>query len=268
MDDESIFAEAIMMPSPEERAAWLSAACDAGPAQLSRIEQLLQSHFYPDPFLDGLPHELTIKAVAELAEEAVGSEIGPYRLLRRIGEGGMGVVYEAEQTSPVQRRVALKVIKPGMDTTRIIARLRVEWQTVAIMDHPNITRMLDAGTTESGLPYFVMELINGVPITQYCDKCLLSIRERLVLFVTLCEAVQHAHQKGIIHRDLKPGNVLVELQGGAPKVIDFGVAKAIAQHSIDRIEHTDFTQTIGTPLYMSPEQATFGNQDIDTRSDV
>lgn len=268
MDDESIFAQAIRLTSPEERAVWLSGACDAEPAQQSRIEQLLQSHFCPDPFLDGLPPELTITAVTELAEEAVGSTIGPYRLLRRIGEGGVGVVYEAEQRSPVQRRVALKVIKPGMDTTKIIAQLQAERQTVAIMDHPNITRMLDAGTTESGLPYFVMELINGVPITQFCDTCSLSIRERLVLFVTLCEAVQHAHQKGIIHRDLKPGNVLVELQGGALKVIDFGVARAIAQDSIDRMEHTDFSQTIGTPLYMSPEQATYGNQDIDTRSDV
>lgn len=268
MDDEAIFAQAILITSPEQRADYLDGACDAGLGQRFRIEQLLQSHFQPDPFLDGLPQDLTVTAAMELAEESVGCEIGPYRLLERIGEGGMGVVYKAEQSKPVQRRVALKVIKPGMDTAKVIARLEVERQTLAIMDHPNIARMLDAGTTESGLPYFVMELVNGVPITEFCDTAKYSVRERLVICVTLCQAIQHAHQKGIIHRDLKPGNVLVELQNGAPKVIDFGVAKAIAQHSTDRMQHTDFAQTVGTPLYMSPEQATYANQDIDTRSDV
>ena len=268
MDDEAIFAQAILITSPAERAVYLDGACDAGGGQRFRIEQLLQAYFQPDPFLDGLPQDLTVTAAMELAEESVGCEIGPYRLLERIGEGGMGVVYKAEQSKPVQRRVALKVIKPGMDTAKVIARLEVERQTLAIMDHPNIARMLDAGTTESGLPYFVMELVNGVPITEFCDTVKHSVRERLVIFVTLCQAIQHAHQKGIIHRDLKPGNVLVELQNGAPKVIDFGVAKAIAQHSTDRMQHTDFAQTVGTPLYMSPEQATYANQDIDTRSDV
>jgi len=270
MNDESIFAKAIEIPSETDRISWLDQACAANPDRRLRIDQLLQSHFDPDPFFDTLPSDLTTIAARDMAEELVGSRIGPYQLLRRLGEGGMGVVYEAEQFTPIRRRVALKVIKPGMDTAKVIARLESERQTLAIMEHPNIAKMLDAGTTDTGLPYFVMELVNGIPITEFCDANTLSLRARLTLFTTLCQAVQHAHQKGIIHRDLKPSNVLVELRDGAPspKVIDFGIAKAIAQHADDRILYTESNQTVGTPLYMSPEQATRSNLDIDTRTDI
>ena len=270
MEDEVILEQAMAMSSEELRTAFLSASCRDAPEQRWRIERLLYAHFHPDPCLDTLAQDFAEIAAMELAEESLGSWTGPYQLLQRIGEGGMGVVYEAEQVAPIRRRVALKVIKPGMDSAKIIARLEAERQTLAIMDHPNIARMLDAGTTDAGLPYFVMELVDGVPITDFCDTGVLTIRERLIMFVTLCQAVQHAHQKGIIHRDLKPGKVLVEVRDDvpSPKVIDFGVAKAISPHSSDRMLHTELTQTIGTPLYMSPEQATQSNPDIDTRSDV
>ena len=196
--------------------------------------------------------------------------IGPYKLLEQIGEGGMGVVFMAEQTRPVQRRVALKIIKAGMDTRQVVARFEAERQALAMMDHPNIARVLDAGATDTGRPYFVMELVRGVPMTEFCNQKSLSIRERLELFVTVCQAVQHAHQKGIIHRDIKPTNVLVTLHDGRPviKVIDFGVAKATGQKLTDKTLFTGFTQMIGTPLYMSPEQAEMTSQDIDTRSDI
>jgi len=270
MDDESIFSQAIEIRSDEDRSVWLDQACVGCPDRRFRIDRLLKSHYEPDPFFESLPADLTANAARDLAEEMVGSRIGPYQLLRRLGEGGMGVVYEAEQFEPIRRRVALKVIKPGMDTAKVIARLEAERQTLAIMEHPNIAKMLDAGTTETGLPYFVMELVNGSPITEFCDANTLSLRARLILFTTLCQAVQHAHQKGIIHRDLKPGNVLVELRDRvpSPKVIDFGIAKAIAQHADDRILYTESNQTVGTPLYMSPEQATRSDLDIDTRTDV
>ena len=202
--------------------------------------------------------------------ERPGTIIGPYKLLEQIGEGGMGVVFMAEQTQPIQRKVALKIIKPGMDTQQVIARFEAERQALALMDHPNIARVLDAGTTESGRPYFVMELVRGVPVTDYCDRHRLSIRERLELFVTICQAVQHAHQKGIIHRDLKPTNVLVTQHDGRPlvKVIDFGVAKATGQKLTEKTLFTGFAQLIGTPLYMSPEQAELSAPDVDTRSDI
>ena len=183
----------------------------------------------------------------------------------------MGVVYMAEQMQPVRRKVALKIIKPGMDTRQVIARFEAERQALAMMDHPNIARVLDAGATESGRPYFVMELVRGIPITEYCDRNRLSIAERLDLFVLVCQAVQHAHQKGIIHRDLKPSNVLVTLHDGVPvpKVIDFGIAKATGQQSLtDKTLFTGFAQLIGTPLYMSPEQAELSGIDVDTRSDI
>ena len=202
--------------------------------------------------------------------EGPGTVIGPYKLLQQIGEGGMGVVFMAEQTEPLQRTVALKIIKPGMDTRQVIARFEAERQAVAMMDHPNIAKVLDAGTTDSGRPYFVMELVKGVPITKYCDEKHLPLRERLELFVPVCQAVQHAHQKGIIHRDIKPTNVLVaEYDDHAvPKVIDFGVAKATAQKLTERTMFTEFGQVIGTMEYMSPEQAKFNQLDIDTRSDI
>ena len=199
-----------------------------------------------------------------------GTIVGHYKLLEQIGEGGMGAVYVAEQSRPFRRRVALKIIKPGMDSQQVIARFEAERQTLAIMDHPNIAKVLDAGTTEAGLPYFVMELVKGTTITEFCDAQKLGTRQRLKLFATLCQAVQHAHQKGIIHRDIKPSNVLVEVHDvvPVPKVIDFGVAKAMGQQLTDKTLYTGFAQMVGTPLYMSPEQAGQSSVDIDTRSDV
>jgi eukaryotic-like serine/threonine-protein kinase len=208
--------------------------------------------------------------VAAPIAERPGSKIGNYKLLEQIGEGGFGLVFVAEQERPVRRRVALKIIKPGMDTREVVARFEAERQALALMDHPNIARVIDGGTTESGRPYFVMELVRGIPITDYCDQHHLGPRERLELFVSVCQAVQHAHQKGIIHRDIKPSNVLVMLQDGKPlvKVIDFGIAKALYQPLTEKTIVTKLAQMIGTPLYMSPEQAEMGGLDIDTRSDV
>jgi len=202
--------------------------------------------------------------------EGPGTRIGPYKLLQEIGEGGMGVVYMAEQEKPVRRRVALKIIKPGMDTSQVIARFEAERQALALMDHQHIAKVLDAGATDTGRPYFVMELVRGVPITDYCDRNQLTPKERLELFVPVCNAIQHAHQKGIIHRDIKPSNVLVTLYDGKPvaKVIDFGVAKATDQRLTERTMFTQFGQVIGTLEYMSPEQAEMGALDIDSRSDI
>src|SRR5437762_2908021 len=197
--------------------------------------------------------------------------IGRYKLLEKVGEGGFGVVYVAEQREPVKRRVALKIIKLGMDTTQVIARFEAERQALALMDHPNIARVLEAGATDTGRPYFVMELVRGIKITDYCDKHNLPTRERLDLFVQICQAVQHAHQKGVIHRDLKPSNILVTLRDGIPipKVIDFGIAKATTdQRLTDKTLFTAFEQFIGTPAYMSPEQAEMSELGIDTRSDI
>ncbi len=204
-----------------------------------------------------------------LAEQP-GDQIGPYKLLEPLGEGGMGVVYLAEQSEPVQRRVAVKIIKPGMDTSRVIARFEAERQALAIMDHPNIARVFDAGATERGRPYFAMELVKGVPITQYCDEHRLDPRERLQLFQEVCHAVQHAHQKGIIHRDLKPSNVLVAQYDDqpVPKIIDFGVAKATQHRLTNKTMFTEAGMVVGTVEYMSPEQAKLNQLDIDTRSDI
>jgi serine/threonine protein kinase len=198
------------------------------------------------------------------------SRVGHYKLLQEIGRGGMGVVYMAEQSHPVSRRVALKIIKPGMDSKEVLARFEAERQALALMDHPHIARVLDAGTTDKGLPYFVMELVKGVPITTYCDEKQLSPRERLELFIPVCQAVQHAHQKGVIHRDLKPSNVLVAQYDNQPipKVIDFGLAKAVGQRLTDKTMFTQYGQIVGTIDYMSPEQATFNQLDVDTRSDI
>jgi eukaryotic-like serine/threonine-protein kinase len=208
--------------------------------------------------------------IAEPVAEQIGTMIGPYRLIEQIGQGGFGLVFVAEQQKPVRRKVALKVIKPGMDTREVIARFEAERQALALMDHPNIARVFDAGATDSGRPYFVMEFVRGVPITDYCDQYRLTPRERLGLFVSVCQAVQHAHQKGIIHRDIKPSNVLVTLHDGKPvvKVIDFGIAKALYQPLTEQAIYTRVAQIIGTPLYMSPEQAEMSSLDIDTRSDI
>src|SRR5262245_33911030 len=208
--------------------------------------------------------------VDTFVDEQPGSLVGPYKLLEPIGEGGMGAVWMAEQSEPIQRRVALKVIKEGMDSRQVLARFEAERQALALMDHPNIAKVHDAGRTTSGRPYFVMELVKGQPITKYCDEKQLGVRERLDLFGDVCRAVQHEHQKGIIHRDIKPSNVLVAPYDGKPvvKVIDFGVAKATGQRLTDKTLFTGFGALVGTPEYMSPEQAEVNNQDIDTRSDI
>ncbi len=200
--------------------------------------------------------------------DGVGTMVGPFKLLEQIGEGGFGLVFLAEQQQPIRRQVAVKILKPGMDSRQVIARFEAERQALALMDHPNIARVLDAGETASGRPHFVMELARGVPITDYCDQNGLGTRQRLELFVTVCAAVQYAHQKGIIHRDIKPSNVLVTLHEGVVKIIDFGIAKAIGQSLTEKTLHTGVHQMIGTPLYMSPEQAQMGGLDVDTRSDV
>ena len=208
--------------------------------------------------------------VAEYLTEKTGDRIGRYRLVQEIGHGGCGVVYMAEQEEPVRRKVALKVIKLGMDTKQVVARFEAERQALALMDHPNIAKVFDAGATENGRPYFVMELVEGIKITEYCDRNDLTRRERLDLFIQVCRAIQHAHQKGIIHRDIKPSNVLVAMQDGlpVPKVIDFGIAKATQGRLTDHTVFTAVEQFMGTPAYMSPEQAQLGVIDIDTRSDI
>jgi serine/threonine protein kinase len=202
--------------------------------------------------------------------ESPGTLVGPYKLIQKIGEGGFGVVYMAEQVKPMRRRVALKIIKLGMDTKEVVARFEAERQALALMDHPNIARVIDGGATESGRPYFVMDLVKGIPITRFCDEQQLPVPERLELFMQVCQAVQHAHQKGIIHRDLKPSNVLVALYDGkpVPKVIDFGVAKAVGQRLTERTLYTQLGSVVGTLEYMSPEQAELNQLDIDTRSDI
>jgi non-specific serine/threonine protein kinase/serine/threonine-protein kinase len=202
--------------------------------------------------------------------EEIGTQIGRYKLLSVLGEGGFGIVYLAEQKEPIRRQVALKIIKPGMDSKQVISRFEAERQALALLDHPNIARVFDAGATEKGRPYFVMEYVKGESITEYCDRKKLNTEQRLELFIQVCEAIQHAHQKGIIHRDIKPSNILVSLDGdkAVPKVIDFGVAKAIGQPLTERTLFTEQGQLVGTPEYMSPEQAELTSQDIDTRSDI
>ncbi len=268
----AIFWEALDHPLGPERQAFLDRACGTDEALRSKVEDLLRAHQDAGDFLEEPASTLTVTLdVFPLpVAEGPGTSIGPYKLLEIIGEGGMGVVYVAEQTEPVRRRVALKVIKPGMDSKQVIARFEAERQALALMDHPNIARVLDGGTTSEGRPFFVMELVRGIPITQYCDREQLSIRDRLDLFVLVCRAVQHAHQKGIIHRDLKPSNILVTVVDGAavPRVIDFGVAKAIGVSLTEHTIYTGFHQFLGTPLYMSPEQADLASVDVDTRSDI
>ena len=280
--EEALFQAAVQLTGPE-RAAFLDSACRGDSALRARLEALLAAHDQPagvfaegaspfgvppsggpaaPPAKAGTPNDPAAKTtmkleISEAPDEAVGQTLGRYKLMERLGEGGCGVVYVAEQTQPVRRRVALKVIKLGMDTKAVVARFEAERQALAMMDHPNIAKVLDAGTTDVGRPYFVMELVRGIKITEYCDQNNLSTEERLDLFIKICQAIQHAHQKGIIHRDIKPSNILVTLHDGVPvpKVIDFGIAKATEGRLTDATVYTQLHQFIGTPAYMSPEQS-------------
>jgi serine/threonine protein kinase/Tfp pilus assembly protein PilF len=267
---KDIFNQALDHPLGPERLAFLDRACEGDPAFRLQVESLLKAHDEAGGFLGSADPGATASLAKPSILEGPGTTIGPYKLLQQIGEGGMGVVFMAEQEKPVRRKVALKVIKPGMDTAQVIARFEAERQALAMMDHPNIARVLDVGATDTGRPFFVMELVKGVPITEYCDRNHLTPKERLELFIPVCRAIQSAHQKGIIHRDIKPSNILVTLHDGhpVPKVIDFGVAKAIDQRLTERTMFTEFGAIIGTLEYMSPEQAEMGALDIDTRSDI
>jgi serine/threonine protein kinase/tetratricopeptide (TPR) repeat protein len=278
----AVFAAALELPA-DQRGAYLDQAC-AGDAALRRqVEALLRDHDEAGNFFEKLasmaqpaavegemPGPTGTIRISAIPSEKAGDRIGRYKLLQQIGEGGCGVVYMAEQEEPVRRRVALKVIKLGMDTKNVIARFEAERQALALMDHPNIAKVLDAGATETGRPYFVMELVRGFKITDYCDENNLSTTARLELFIQVCQAIQHAHQKGIIHRDIKPSNILVTVNDGiaVPKVIDFGIAKATQGRLTDHTLFTAFEQFLGTPAYMSPEQAVMTSLDIDTRSDI
>ena len=269
--------------SPENRPAYLAKACGGDSALRSRVEQMLAVAEEAEAFITDLPDAGSAEQEAarpllrdlkpepaDARDEFLGQKIGPYKILESLGEGGCGAVYVAEQTEPVRRRVALKVIRLGMDTKQVVARFGAERQALAMMDHPNIAKIFDAGTTETGRPYFVMELVRGIRITDYCDQASLSTKERLDLFIQVCQAILHAHQKGIIHRDIKPSNILVTLHDGVPvpKVIDFGIAKATEGRLTDGTVYTRLHQFIGTPAYMSPEQAEMSGLDIDTRSDI
>jgi serine/threonine protein kinase len=268
--DEVVFEAALKLPTGE-RAAYLQSECGEDETLRARVATLLQAHEDAGEFLKEPAAGRSKTIVLSLPlDEKPGDRIGRYKLLQQIGEGGCGVVYMAEQEEPVRRRVALKVIKLGMDTKSVIARFEAERQALAMMDHPNIAKVLDAGATDNGRPFFVMELVRGIKITEYCDQNKLSTPERLGLFIQVCNAIQHAHQKGIIHRDIKPSNILVTLHDGVPvpKVIDFGIAKATQGRLTDQTLFTAFEQFIGTPAYMSPEQAEMSGLDIDTRSDI
>ncbi|TWU33365.1 WD40 repeat domain-containing serine/threonine protein kinase [Novipirellula artificiosorum] len=267
-DEELIFNSARKIACSEARAKYVEQACGGDASLRKRVEVLLNTLSSGALFLEspafGPP------ADRQDLDEKPGIEVGRYKLIRKIGEGGFGVVYLAEQSHPIQRNVALKIIKPGMDTREVVARFEAERQVLALMDHPNISKVFDGGATSSGRPYFVMELVEGVPLTTYCDESKRSTRQRLELFITVCNAIQHAHQKGVIHRDIKPSNVLVTVQDGEPlvKVIDFGVSKAIFQQLTEQSGVTQYGQMLGTPQYMSPEQAGASGVDIDTRSDI
>jgi serine/threonine protein kinase len=279
--EKAVFCEALEITDPEQRRQFLDQACGADEALRAQVERLLElsqsaGDFFKDCAPSLAPAPTDAAEVLSAAESAVAREIpetkriGPYKLLQKLGEGGYGVVYMAEQEQPIRRRVALKIIKLGMDTKTVIARFEAERQALALMDHPNIARVLDAGATETGRPYFVMELVYGVKITDYCDQNGVRMKERLQLFIQVCNAVQHAHQKGIIHRDLKPSNIMVTMNDGvpAPKVIDFGIAKATEQRLTDKTLFTSYAQLMGTPAYMSPEQMEFSGLNLDTRSDI
>jgi serine/threonine protein kinase/Tfp pilus assembly protein PilF len=268
-DIDQIFWGALQLDSDEARREYLERACGSDAEKRRLVEKLLRAQPKAAAFLEQ-PLAAGPATVAEPISEVPGTVIGPYKLLEQIGEGGFGVVFMAEQQEPMRRKVALKILKPGMDTRQVVARFEAERQALAIMDHPNIARVHDGGATPSGRPYFVMELVKGVPITEFCDQNHLTPRERLEQFIPVCQAVQHAHQKGIIHRDLKPSNVLISRHDTTPvvKVIDFGVAKALGQELTDKTLFTGIAQMIGTPLYMSPEQAGMSDLDVDTRSDI
>lgn len=275
MTDESIFSEALAIADPAARRAYLERVCAGQPGLRQQVDELLAAHADSN-LLDRPAVDLARTGAYVPAEEAreslakVGDRIGAYKLLEKIGEGGMGDVWVADQLQPIKRRVALKLIKPGMDSRNVLGRFEAERQALAVMDHPNIAKVLDAGTSSDGRPYFVMELVKGTPITDFCDTRKLTTRQRLELFVPVCQAIQHAHMKGIIHRDIKPSNVLVELHDDRPvvKVIDFGVAKAIGQQLTEKTIYTGFGALVGTPTYMAPEQAAFNALDVDTRADA
>src|SRR5260221_1802869 len=276
MSERDIFIAALQQQDPAQRQAYLDDACAGQPELRQQVEDLLRLHEGAGSFLErpaaGSPATGALQDAPEemSSPEAPGAIIGPYKLIEQIGEGGMGTVWMAQQTEPIRRLVAVKLIKAGMDSRQVIARFEAERQALALMDHANIARVLDGGTTSAGRPYFIMDLVKGIPITKYCDEQRLTPLQRLELFIPVCQAIQHAHQKGVIHRDLKPTNVLVALYDGnpVPKVIDFGVAKAAGQSLTDRTLVTSFGSIIGTLEYMSPEQASFNQLDVDTRSDV
>jgi serine/threonine protein kinase len=292
MSERDLFIAAVQKDDLAERSAYLDRACAGDPALRERLEVLLRAHDQAGGFLQP-PQPASVADTTAPAPETPGGWVGPYKLVQLLGEGGMGTVWVAEQQEPVKRRVALKLIKPGMDSAQILRRFQAERQALALMDHTNIAKVFDAGTTGSasvepsgrrdgadtrradtprlaGRPYFVMELVKGVPITKYCDELHLPVRERLELFVPVCQAIQHAHTKGVVHRDIKPSNVLVCMQDGkpVPKVIDFGVAKALHQKLGEQSLYTEIGQVIGTLEYMAPEQAELSALDIDTRADV
>jgi eukaryotic-like serine/threonine-protein kinase len=251
--------DAALAMDPAERTAFVREACAGDRSLLEEVDALLETY-----------SAVTASIAVGISDTIAGSPVGPYKLIRQLGEGGMGVVYHAQQTHPLRRDVALKVIKPGMDSRQVIARFESERQALALMDHPHIARVFDAGATPEGRPYFAMELVDGIPITRYCDDKRMTVEKRIALFIPVCQAIQHAHQKGIIHRDIKPSNLLVADREGKPvaKVIDFGLAKALGHQLSDATMMTNVGMVVGTLEYMSPEQAELTRQDIDTRSDV
>ena len=265
MSDDEIFTAALALPSCQCE-AFVSEACDGDAERCQRILDLIAAHEATDSLLVKSEPSSTVFT----PDSMIGERIGPYKLLEKIGEGGMGSVYLAEQSQPVRRKVALKVVRAGMDSKQVVARFEAERQSLALMDHPNIAKVLDAGETDRGEPYFVMEWVKGIRITEYCDENRLPTKQRAQLMIQVCNAVQHAHQKGIIHRDLKPSNILVAQYDdkAVPKVIDFGVAKATHQRLTEKTLHTQVGQIVGTLEYMSPEQAILNQLDVDTRADV
>ncbi len=275
--EKSIFFTALDIALPGERAEYVEKACEGNDDLLSAVNALLRenarnTNIVDRPLAAALAPTEIFAGSGETTDPrfAPGTNVGPYKLMEQIGEGGFGLVFVADQQEPIRRRVALKIIKPGMDSQELLARFEAERQALALMDHENIARVFDAGMTDTGQPYFVMELVRGVPLVQFCDNHKLNARARLDLFLSICSAVQHAHQKGVIHRDLKPSNILVTLQDGRaiPKVIDFGLVKALSQSLTERTIYTRFAAMMGTPAYMSPEQAEMSNADVDTRSDI
>jgi len=264
-----IFSEAIDKKG-SDRESYLNEICGKDLELKAKVKALLGAHEKAGDFLESPILDTDVILDESIVSEDSGTIIGRYKLLEKIGEGGMAVIYMAEQEEPIRRKAALKIIKLGMDTRQVIARFEAERQALAMMDHPNIAKVFDAGSTETGRPYFVMELVTGVCITEYCDKNRISINKRLKLFMSVCNAIHHAHQKGIIHRDIKPSNIMVTLHNGepVPKVIDFGIAKAINQRLTEKTLFTRYAHMIGTPAYMSPEQAEMSDVDVDTRTDI